>query len=73
MSHNEADAFDGCDEAIASAGQGLHKSGIAGIVAERFADAIDGRVYSVFEVDEGSVRPQLASDLFAGEQLAGPI
>ncbi len=68
-----SDAFDGGQEAIAAAGQSLNKSGAAGGVAEGFADAIDRRVDAVLVVDEGSVGPELARDLFAREQLAGEL
>ena len=69
----EADAFDGSDEAIAAAGEGFDEARVAGGVAEGFADAIDGGVDAVFVVDEGAIGPELAGDLFAGEELAGPF
>ncbi len=69
----KGDSFYWSYEAIASAGQGLDESGIAGGVSEGFADAVDRGVYTVFVVDEGSVGPQLAGDLFSGEEFAWPL
>ena len=62
------DSLDGGYEAVASAGEGLDEAGAGGGVAEGFADAVDGGVDAVFVVDEGAVGPELAGDLFAGEE-----
>jgi len=35
------------------------------------ADAVDGGVDAVVEVDEGAVGPEVGGDLFAGEEFAG--
>ncbi len=65
--------LNGSYEAIATAGEGFNESGIGGGVSEGLADAIDGGVNAVLVVDEGTVRPELARDLVAGEQLSGPL
>ena len=45
------------------------KRGLAGGVAEGFAEAVDGGVDAVFVVDEGAVGPEFAGDFFAGEHF----
>jgi hypothetical protein len=67
------DSLDRGYEAVAAAGEGLDKSWAGCGIAESFADAIDGGVDTVFVVDEGAVGPQLAGDLLASEELAGPV
>lgn len=68
-----ADAFDGCDETVAAAGEGLDEAGAGGGVAEGFADAIDGRVDTVLGVDIDPVGPEGVGDLVAGEEFAGAV
>jgi hypothetical protein len=63
--------FDGGEEAVAAAGEGLEEAWVGSGVAEGFSDAVDGGVDAVLEVDEGAVRPELTGDFFAGEKLAG--
>ena len=58
-------------EAVAATGEGLDEAGAGGGVVEGFADAVDGGVDAVFVVDEGAVGPELAGDLFAGEEGVG--
>lgn len=67
------DEFDGGDEAVAAAGEGLDEARVAGGVAEDLADAVDGGVDAVVEVDEGAIGPEGAGDLVAGEDLAGVL
>ena len=67
------DSFYGGYEAVAAAGEGFDEAWVGGGVAEGFADAVDGGVDAVFVVDEGAVGPELAGDLFAGEEVAGPL
>lgn len=66
----DRDGLDGGDEAVATAGEGLDETGIAGGIAQGFADAIDGGVDAVVVIDEGSVGPKLVGDFVAGEDLA---
>src|SRR5439155_10567918 len=42
-----------------------------GAVAQRPAQTLDRRVQAVFEVDKGSLRPQLLTELVAGQHVAG--
>lgn len=65
------DAFDGSDEAVAAAGEGFDEAGVSCGVAEGFAEAVDGGVHAVVEVDIGVRGPEGAGDLVAGKELAG--
>jgi len=65
--------FDRGDEAVAAAGEGFNEARVVGGVAEDLADAVDGGVDAVVEVDEGAVGPEGAGDLVAGEDLAGAL
>ncbi len=65
--------FDGGEEAVAAAGEGLDEAGVGCGVSEGLADAVDGGVETVLVVDEGSVGPEGAADFLAGEEVAGPV
>ena len=67
------DAFDGSNEAIAAASEGLNEARTAGRISEGLANAIDRGVHAVIEIDEGAVGPELPRDFFAREQFAGPV
>jgi len=47
------------------------RSRVAGLVAEGFAETVDGGVEAVLEVDEGAIGPEFAADFFAGEDFGG--
>ena len=67
------DALHRGEPAVAAAGEGFDKAGIAGLIAERVPEAVDGGVEAVLKVDEGAVRPQFAANLFSGEDLGGAL
>ena len=62
---------DRCDEAVASAGEGLDEAGVVGGVAEGFADFVDGGAEGVVEVDGGVFAPETELEVFAGDDFAG--
>jgi hypothetical protein len=62
---------DWCDEAVASAGEGLDEAWVVGGVAEGFADFVDGGAEGVVEVDGGVFAPEAELEVFAGDNFAG--
>jgi hypothetical protein len=68
-----ADAFNGRNETIAAASQGLNESGTGRSVSQGFADAIDRGIHAVFVIDECSIGPQLAGYLLACEELTWAV
>jgi hypothetical protein len=50
-------AFDVCNESIAPPMQRLDEPRIVGVIAKRGAQALDGRIQAVLEVDECSRWP----------------
>ena len=65
--------FQGTDEAVAAAGNGLDITWLVCIVSECGADLVDGEVDAAFEVDEGVVAPDVLVDFFAGDKLSGAL
>jgi hypothetical protein len=68
-----AAAIERADEAIADPGQGLDEARPGGVVAQDGAQALHHRVDAVLEVDRGAVRPQAATDVLAGDDVARAI
>lgn len=63
-------SIDWHQEAIATAGDGLDECGMVGIVFQRDSQALYRRVYAVFELDYGTVRPKMSLNLFTCNDLA---
>src|SRR5690242_11961521 len=63
-------SIDRHQEAIATAGNRLDKGGMVSIVFQRHSQALYRRVYAVFELDYGTVRPKMPLDLFTRNDLA---
>ena len=58
------------DEPITTTRHRLDEPRLVGIVAERSAQALDGGVQAVLEVDEGAVRPETMTQLVARDDFA---
>ncbi len=67
------EVLDGGDEAVAAAGEGFDEARVARLIAQGFADAVDGGVDAVVEVDEGAVGPEGAGYFIAGEDFVGSL
>jgi hypothetical protein len=63
----------GCDKAIPTPGDRLHKSGIVGRITQRCAQLSNCRVQAVVEFDKCVIRPQLLLNFFPGDDLAWPF
>ena len=63
----------GCDKAIPTPGDRLHKSGILGGITQRCAQLSNCRVQAVVEFNKCVIRPQLLLNLFPGDYLARPF
>ena len=59
------------DETVADLGNGLDETLRRGGVAERIADALDGAVHAVIEVDERLIGPESLSQLLPSDDGAG--
>jgi hypothetical protein len=62
---------DGSDETVATAGESFDETGIVSGITESVPKTLDGGVEAMLEVDEGVGRPELALQLFPGDELAG--
>jgi hypothetical protein len=60
----------GCDEAVARAGDCLHKPRQVRTVTKNLANFTDGRVDSVFYIDEDFPFPKAAGDFIPGNNLS---
>src|SRR5215472_665866 len=65
--------FNGSNEAIATARQGLYKAWIVSVVPQRLPDPVDCFIQTVFEVNKRVARPKLSLKLFACHDLARPL
>src|SRR5258705_5601927 len=66
----------GCDrrdEPVAAPMQRFHKSRIVRIVSERRTKPLQGSVEAVLEIDERAGGPEPLAQLFARDQLTGPL
>src|ERR1700730_10032922 len=64
---------DGSDEAVAAPSEGFDENGSFRGVAQGIAQALDGGVEAVIEIDEGFGRPEFAMQLLASDAFAGPL
>ncbi len=64
------DRSDGCDKPVTGAGNCLHKLRQVGAVAEGLANFTDGRVNSVFDIDEDFPLPQARGDFVTSNNLS---
>jgi hypothetical protein len=53
------------DEAVAAPRQSLDEARLLGIVPQRLAQFLDGRVDAVVEIDKGASRPKPALQFFS--------
>src|SRR2546422_922692 len=61
------------NKAISPLGKRLDETRFVGTVPESFAQSVDGFVQPTIEVTEGALRPQLLSEFFPGNSLAGML
>ena len=66
-------ALDRRDEPVPAPVQRLDEPRIVGIVAERGAQPLDGRVQAVLEVDERACRPEALPELLSRHHFARPL
>jgi hypothetical protein len=57
------------DKTVAASRHGLDEPGIVGIVAERLAELVYGRVQAMLKINESILRPELGSELFPQHDL----
>jgi hypothetical protein len=62
--------FDASDEAIAAARDRLNKSRFLGVIPQSFPQTLHRSVNTVFELDHGTVGPEVLLDLLARDELA---
>jgi hypothetical protein len=62
----------GSEKPVAAAGESSNKPGIFRGIAQGVAEAFDGGIEAVIEINEGVSRPQLGAQLFPGDQFARP-
>ena len=58
------------DKAVPVPGQRFDEARRRRVIPQSLAQSFDGTVDAVLEINEGILRPELLSDLFAGHQLA---
>ncbi len=73
VAHRLSLGLDSRDEPVTAPMQRFDEPRVVGIVAERGAKALDGRIQAVLEVYEGTSRPQTLTELFSRHHLAGPL
>src|SRR6185503_1146087 len=64
--------LDGHEQAVPAARQRLHVARGGGLVTQRRADLADAEVQGLLEIDERALVPDLALDLLARHEIAGP-
>jgi hypothetical protein len=61
------------NEAVAAPGHGLKEARVVGVVSERVAQPLDGRVQTVVEVNKGVGGPEFFAQLLSRDQFSRPL